>query len=261
LEYEETKEIQKVLRDLTKKLSVFAPLLQTHLHIIGEFDFVKAKAKLAIDMNANLPNVIDKACVELKDAYHPLLWLRNKIENKIIHPQTLTLTDHNRIICISGPNAGGKSITLKTVGLLQLMIQSGILVPVHPKSEMFFFEKIMTDIGDNQSIENHLSTYSSRLKKMSGIIREADANTLLLIDEFDVILDKIHNNKITMHADMPTEVYNKTTWNTLLDDINIKLYPYVIIILTSNLSKDEIDLKYDPSYIRNKRVNIYHNLL
>jgi hypothetical protein len=84
---------------------------------------------------------------------------------------------------------------------------------------------------------------------------------ILLIDEFDVILDKIHNNKITMHADMPTEVYNKTTWNTLLDDINIKLYPYVIIILTSNLSKDEIDLKYDPSYIRNKRVNIYHNLL
>ncbi len=96
----------------------------------------------------------------------------------------MTLTEHNRILCISGPNAGGKSITLKTVGLLQLMIQSGILVPVHPKSEMFFFEKIRTDIGDNQSIENHLSTYSSRLKKMSGIIREADDNTLLLIDEF-----------------------------------------------------------------------------
>ncbi|WP_442905840.1 MutS-related protein, partial [Kaistella sp.] len=92
--------------------------------------------------------------------------------------------EHNRILCISGPNAGGKSITLKTVGLLQLMIQSGILVPVHPKSEMFFFDRIMTDIGDNQSIENHLSTYSSRLKKMSGIIREADENTLLLIDEF-----------------------------------------------------------------------------
>jgi DNA mismatch repair protein MutS2 len=110
--------------------------------------------------------------------------LRNREEKKEIYPQTLTLTEHNRILCISGPNAGGKSITLKTVGLLQLMIQSGILVPVHPKSEMFFFEKIRTDIGDNQSIENHLSTYSSRLKKMSGIIREADDNTLLLIDEF-----------------------------------------------------------------------------
>lgn len=83
---------------------------------------------------------------------------------------------------------------------------------------------------------------------------------ILLIDEFDVILDRLHNNKITMHKDMPTEVYNKTTWNTLLDDINIKLYPHVIIILTSNLSKDNIDLQYDPSYIRNGRVNIYHNL-
>jgi DNA mismatch repair protein MutS2 len=122
--------------------------------------------------------------MRLVNAFHPLLLLRNREEKKEIYPQTLTLTEHNRILCISGPNAGGKSITLKTVGLLQLMIQSGILVPVHPKSEMFFFEKIRTDIGDNQSIENHLSTYSSRLKKMSGIIREADDNTLLLIDEF-----------------------------------------------------------------------------
>src|SRR5690606_21425260 len=118
------------------------------------------------------------------NAFHPLLWLQNTAENKAIFPQTLELSDHNRIICISGPNAGGKSITLKTLGLLQLMIQTGILVPVHPKSEMFFFDKLMTDIGDNQSIENHLSTYSSRLKKMASIIREADENTLLLIDEF-----------------------------------------------------------------------------
>jgi DNA mismatch repair protein MutS2 len=110
--------------------------------------------------------------MRLVNAFHPLLLLRNKEEKKEIYPQTLTLTEHNRILCISGPNAGGKSITLKTVGLLQLMIQSGILVPVHPKSEMFFFEKIRTDIGDNQSIENHLSTYSSRLKKMSGIIEK-----------------------------------------------------------------------------------------
>ncbi len=131
-----------------------------------------------------LPKINDHQTLKLRDAYHPLLWLQNKAENKEIFPQTLALTEHNRIICISGPNAGGKSITLKTVGLLQLMLQSGILVPVHPKSEMFFFDKVMTDIGDNQSIENHLSTYSSRLKKMSHIIRKADKNTLLLIDEF-----------------------------------------------------------------------------
>ena len=84
---------------------------------------------------------------------------------------------------------------------------------------------------------------------------------ILLIDEFDIMLDRIHNNSIILHRDIPTEVYNKTTWNTLLDDINIKLYPYLIVILTSNLSKDDIDTHYDPSYIRTGRVNIYHNLI
>lgn len=181
---EEKKEIDKILRQLTAEIAEFQPQLSDYQTYIFDLDLIRAKAKFAEKVNGILPKINRHQTLRLKDAFHPLLWIRNKNENKEIFPQTLTLTEHNRIICISGPNAGGKSITLKTVGLLQLMIQSGILVPCHPKSEMFFFEKIMTDIGDNQSIENHLSTYSSRLKKMSGMIREADNKTLLLIDEF-----------------------------------------------------------------------------
>jgi DNA mismatch repair protein MutS2 len=181
---EEKKEIDKILRKLTAELSEFQPQLSDYQTYIFDLDLIRAKAKFAEKVNGILPKINRHQTLRLKDAFHPLLWIRNKNENKEIYPQTLTLTEHNRIICISGPNAGGKSITLKTVGLLQLMIQSGILVPVHPKSEMFFFDSSMTDIGDNQSIENHLSTYSSRLKKMSGMIREADSKTLLLIDEF-----------------------------------------------------------------------------
>lgn len=181
---EEKKEIDRILRKLTAEISEFQSELISYQNYIFDLDLTRAKAKFAEKIHGVLPKINRHKTLRLKDAFHPLLFLRNKEENKPIFPQSLTLTEHNRIICISGPNAGGKSITLKTVGLLQLMIQSAILVPVHPKSEMFFFDKIMTDIGDNQSIENHLSTYSSRLKKMSGMIREADGNSLLLIDEF-----------------------------------------------------------------------------
>lgn len=183
-EEEEKKEVDKILRKLTAEIAIYAPELEEYQKYIFDLDITRAKAKFAEKIGGVLPKINRHKTMRLVNAFHPLLLLRNREEKKEIYPQTLTLTEHNRILCISGPNAGGKSITLKTVGLLQLMIQSGILVPVHPKSEMFFFEKIRTDIGDNQSIENHLSTYSSRLKKMSGIIREADDNTLLLIDEF-----------------------------------------------------------------------------
>ncbi len=183
-EEEEKKEIDKILRKLTAEISEFQPQLTDYQYYIFDLDVTRAKAKFAEKIKGVLPKINRHKTLRLVNAYHPLLYIRNLEENKQIFPQTLTLTEHNRILCISGPNAGGKSITLKTVGLLQLMIQSGILVPVHPKSEMFFFDKLMTDIGDNQSIENHLSTYSSRLKKMGRIIRDADENTLLLIDEF-----------------------------------------------------------------------------
>jgi DNA mismatch repair protein MutS2 len=113
-----------------------------------------------------------------------LLLQAHKLENKPTHPQDVHLDPENRIVVISGPNAGGKSITLKTVGLLQLMLQTGILIPVHERSKAALFEQILTDIGDNQSIENHLSTYSYRLKNMKYFLRKCNANTLFLIDEF-----------------------------------------------------------------------------
>ncbi|MGZ5263120.1 MAG: endonuclease MutS2, partial [Kaistella sp.] len=181
---EEKKEVDKILRKLTAEIAEFQPQLSDYQTYIFDLDLTRAKAKFAELIGGILPKINRHKTLRPVNAYHPLLLLRNREEKKQIFPQSFTLTEHNRILCISGPNAGGKSITLKTVGLLQLMIQSGILVPVHPKSEMFFFGSIMTDIGDNQSIENHLSTYSSRLKKMAAIIREADENTLLLIDEF-----------------------------------------------------------------------------
>ena len=183
-EEEQKKEVDRILRKLTSEIAEFHSQLSDYQEYLYNLDITRAKAKFAEKINGVLPKINTHKTLKLIDAYHPLLWLRNTQESKAIFPQTLELSEKNRIICISGPNAGGKSITLKTLGLLQLMIQSGILVPVHPRSEMFFFDKMMTDIGDNQSIENHLSTYSSRLKKMSRIVREADENTLLLIDEF-----------------------------------------------------------------------------
>ena len=183
-EEEQKKEVDRILRKLTSEIAEFHSQLSDYQEYLYNLDITRAKAKFAEKINGVLPKINTHKTLKLIDAYHPLLWLRNTQENKAIFPQTLELSEKNRIICISGPNAGGKSITLKTLGLLQLMIQSGILVPVHPRSEIFFFDKLMTDIGDNQSIENHLSTYSSRLKKMSRIVREADENTLLLIDEF-----------------------------------------------------------------------------
>jgi DNA mismatch repair protein MutS2 len=183
LEYEESKEVQKVLRDLTKRLSVYAPLLQTHLQIIGEFDFVKAKAKLAIEMNGNLPNVIDKAVVDLKDAYHPLLYLYNKASGKNTIPVSISLNDKSRILVISGPNAGGKTVTMKTIGLNQMMMQSGLLVPVNPTSTMGIFKQIFIHIGDEQSLEFELSTYSSHLICMKYFLENANGKTLFFIDE------------------------------------------------------------------------------
>src|SRR5690606_35250449 len=144
----------------------------------------QSKAQFALQINATLPQIKEELTLNLIDAYHPLLFISNSERKLKTIPQTLKLDKDQRIIIISGPNAGGKSITLKTIGLNQLMIQSGILISVHPKSEMGFFNKIFTDIGDNQSIENQLSTYSYRLKQMSYFIKNVDDRTLLLVDEF-----------------------------------------------------------------------------
>ncbi len=184
LEYEEKDEIVKILKQLTDVLRPFIGLLQQYQEFLIALDVIGAKAKYAKQINACLPKITTTKRVFLRDAYHPILWETNTQKALKTVPQTIELNSKQQIIVISGPNAGGKSITLKTIGLLQVMLQSGILIPVHEKSETYIFDTILTDIGDNQSIENQLSTYSYRLKNMRNFLRKCNKNTLFLIDEF-----------------------------------------------------------------------------
>ena len=183
LENEEQKEVYRILRQLTQQLSVYAPLLKSYHDMAGEFDFIRAKARLAIDIGGSYPMLIDKAHINLIEAYHPLLLLYNRRVNKPTIPVNLKLDDQNSILVISGPNAGGKTVTLKTVGLLQVMLQAGLLVSVSPDSEMGIFKQLMIHIGDTQSLEFELSTYSSHLKNMKHFIENANGKTLFFIDE------------------------------------------------------------------------------
>lgn len=184
LEFEEKEEIQRILNQLTALIRPYALLLSDYQKFLAHIDITAAKAKYALEMNALMPNFSKDRTLLLRDAYHPLLYLNNKLKGETTYPQTIELHPENRIIVISGPNAGGKSITLKTIGLLQLMLQSGLLIPVHERSTVCLFDMVLTDIGDNQSIENHLSTYSYRLKNMKYFLNKCNKKTLFLIDEF-----------------------------------------------------------------------------
>lgn len=184
LEFDEKEEIQRILNVLTSQIRPFRNDLKEYQDFLAHIDLTAAKAKYATEIKAIKPEINHERRLFLREAYHPLLYLSNKKDNLPTFPQTIELHPENRIIVISGPNAGGKSITLKTIGLLQLMLQSGMLIPVHERSSFCLFSTILTDIGDNQSIENHLSTYSYRLKNMNKFLRKCDAQTLFLIDEF-----------------------------------------------------------------------------
>tara|TARA_X000001036_G_scaffold113204_1_gene106078 strand:- start:3092 stop:5242 length:2151 start_codon:yes stop_codon:yes gene_type:complete len=204
--FEEDEEIKKILSHLTDYFRIFLPLLMTYQDYLVKIDICYSKSRYAQEINGIMPIISNKQEIEVFDAYHPLLYRSNNLENAKTFPQDIVLNANNKIIVISGPNAGGKSITLKTIGLLQLMIQSGILIPVHERSRLCFFDRILTDIGDNQSIENHLSTYSYRLKNMKTFLKKCNKNTLFLIDEFgtgsdpelggalaEVILEEFYN--------------------------------------------------------------------
>ncbi|MEY8849064.1 DNA mismatch repair protein MutS [Psychroserpens sp. XS_ASV72] len=184
LEFEEKEEIENILRQLTEYVRPYTATLEEYQLFLTRLDVIYAKAKYAQSINAILPVINTDKVYEARDAFHPLLYISNQKEGKKTFPQTIKLHPENRIIVISGPNAGGKSITLKTIGLLQVMLQSGLLIPVHEKSTICFFDRIISDIGDNQSIENHLSTYSYRLKQMNYFLKKCNKNTLFLIDEF-----------------------------------------------------------------------------
>jgi len=184
LVYEEKQEVVRILKELSSLLRPQVSLLKTYVNFLAHLDSIGAKAKYAKEINAILPKILDRKKIYFKNAFHPILRRKNNLQKVETVPQTLSLHDNQQIIVISGPNAGGKSITLKTIGLLQVMIQSGILIPVDERSETYIFDTILTDIGDNQSIENQLSTYSYRLKNMRYFLRKCHDNTLFLIDEF-----------------------------------------------------------------------------
>ncbi len=183
LEDAEKREVYRILKQLTADLSVYASLLNTYHSIAGDYDFIRGKASLSMDIKGEYPVISDKSQVHLVQACHPLLYLYNRKTNKPTIPVDLTLDEENRILVISGPNAGGKTVTLKTVGLLQMMVQAGLLVPVHPSSSFGIFKHLMIHIGDAQSLEFELSTYSSHLLSMKHFMETANGRTLFFIDE------------------------------------------------------------------------------
>ena len=184
LQFSEQREILRILLEFTDFMRPYIPELLDAAHYLGEIDFLMAKAQVALDFIAGMPIISENGEMNLRKARHPLLERALKKERKEIVPLTATLTPSKHILLISGPNAGGKSVCLKTVGLLQYMFQWGMLIPTSETSEMLVFDRIMVDIGDDQSIDNDLSTYSSFLANMKDMLAKADSRTLVLIDEF-----------------------------------------------------------------------------
>lgn len=216
LEIDEQREVNRILRELCALIKPYVPELKKGFQILGFVDFLKAKALFAVDLNATLPEIKEGFDLHIIAAYHPLLFLQNKKSGRKTIPLTVELNSENRVLVISGPNAGGKTIALKTIGILQMMLQSGLLIPVKENSKYCFFDKILIDIGDTQSIENELSTYSAKLKSMTSILNEINESTLVLMDEFgsgtdpelgsaiaEAVLESIENSKtkgiITSH--------------------------------------------------------------
>ncbi|WP_316753400.1 endonuclease MutS2 [Pedobacter gandavensis] len=209
LEFDKRREIIKILIALTTDLRPYTPLLLSYHGFLTKLDFVRAKALFSIDIDADMPILIKEAKTKLVNATHPLLYLSFKEDKKTVVPLNIHITEELRIVLVSGPNAGGKSVCMKTVGLLQIMVQSGLLIPVHESSEVGIFENIFADIGDDQSIESDLSTYSAHLTKMRYFVEHASPKTLVLIDEFgtgtdpqfggpmaEAVLEVLNNKKV-----------------------------------------------------------------
>ena len=241
--YEEKQEVVKILRELATTIRPMTSLLEEYIEYLIHIDAVGAKAKYAHEIHAVLPKITKEKKIYFKNAVHPVLWRKNNEQGLATISQTIQLHEKQQIIVISGPNAGGKSITLKTIGLLQVMLQSGILIPVDERSETYIFETILTDIGDNQSIENHLSTYSYRLKNMRSFLRKCNEETLFLIDEFgtgsdpelggalaEIFLEEFYTKKafgiITTHYSnlkvLANELENVTNANMQFDERSLE---------------------------------------
>ena len=184
LDSDEKREVYRLLKELCNQIRPYIEDLVDYQQAIVTYDVIWAKANLASTYNGVLPKIVNKPTLGIREAVHPLLYLKNLELGKETIPFSMDLHDPNRLLVISGPNAGGKSVCMKSVGLLQLLLQAGFLLPVDENSEFGIFESMFTDIGDEQSIEDDLSTYSSRLKNMKGILDHSNNKSLVLIDEF-----------------------------------------------------------------------------
>lgn len=184
LEGEERRERIRILLEITERIRPEIPQILDSEQFLAEVDFLRAKALFALDINAIVPELHPKPMLDWHEARHPVLYINFRKQAKEVVPLSLTLDQQRRILVISGPNAGGKSVCLKTIALLQYMMQCGLAVPMHERSQMGFFQHLLIDIGDEQSIEDDLSTYSSHLRNMKHFVRHANDKTLLLIDEF-----------------------------------------------------------------------------
>ncbi len=184
LEFDKRREKVRILVELTTTLRPHIPLLLSYHSLLSKLDFVRAKALFAIDIEAEMPKINQSASLELVNARHPILLLNFRKEKQTVVPLNVKIDETQRIVMVSGPNAGGKSVCMKTIALLQMMAQSGLLIPADSHSEIGIFKHFFADIGDDQSIESDLSTYSAHLSKMRYFLAKADDKTLVLIDEF-----------------------------------------------------------------------------
>ncbi|MDR2272150.1 MAG: endonuclease MutS2 [Sphingobacterium sp.] len=195
LEFERRREVIRILVELTDKVRPHIPLLLSYHALLTKVDFVRAKALFALDIDAEMPELSKEAEINLINAYHPLLLLNEHHKGTVV-PLNIQIDQLQRVIVVSGPNAGGKSVCMKTVGLLQIMVQSGLLIPAEPTTKVGVFKQIFADIGDDQSIESDLSTYSAHLSKMKYFTEFANGRTLVLIDEFGTGTDPLFGGPI-----------------------------------------------------------------
>lgn len=222
LELEERRESIKILRELTALLRTHLPALKLGFDFLGQLDAIQAKTRFAFDIEAALPQLVDGPKLDWINARHPLLFLNHKGKMPVV-PLTIDLTTHERFLLVSGPNAGGKSVCLKTVGLIQYMVQCGLLVPLDEQSEAGVFHHIFLDIGDQQSIENDLSTYSSHLRNMRHFVDRANEETLVLMDELGAGTDPNFGGGIA-EAILKNLVEKKVWGVATTHYYNLKLY-------------------------------------
>ena len=222
LEHAQKREVIRILKQLTDEVRVQLPELRVAYQFLAQIDFIRAKAKLSIALEAELPQLQGEPVVRWIKARHPLLFMTLKGKRQIV-PLDIDLTEEDRMLLVSGPNAGGKSVCLKTVGLLQFMVQCGLLIPVSPDSTVGIFHSIFIDIGDQQSIENDLSTYSSHLKNMTFFLQHAADQTLILMDELGSGTDPNFGGAIAQS--ILFELLQKKVWGVATTHYyNLKLF-------------------------------------